>query len=165
MKDQSDNLLQHKWVLYCKAISHSTQYLLQYLLLLFVICFGLLQKNPNEMVRAVIGMGGNAFTRELRSLIYESKIVTVATKEDSVEFESVRLYLFFTVNPAPGNGRKKGNVLFNDALNTFYLWLYGIRHMVEDHSDSERGNPLPPHGLLFPKCSKGSFIYIIPQTG
>ena len=21
--------------------------------------------------------------------------------------------------------------------------------MVKDHSDSERGNPLPPHGLLF----------------
>ena len=31
---------------------------------------------------------------------------------------------------------------FNDALNTFYLRLYGIRHMVKDHSDSERGNPL-----------------------
>ena len=34
---------------------------------------------------------------------------------------------------------KEGNVLFNDALNTFYLRLYGVRHMVEDHSDSERG--------------------------
>ena len=46
-------------------------------------------------------------------------------------------------------GRKEGNVLFNDTLNTFYLWLYGVRHKVKDHSDSERGNPLPPHGLLF----------------
>ena len=45
-------------------------------------------------------------------------------------------------------GRKEGNVLFNDALNTFYLRLYGVGH-IEDHSDSERGNPLPPHGLLF----------------
>ena len=35
-------------------------------------------------------------------------------------------------------GRKEGNVLFNDALNTFYLWLYGITHIVKDHSDSER---------------------------
>ena len=51
-----------------------------------------------------------------------------------------------------------GNVLFNDALNTFYLRLYGIGHMVKDHSDSERGNPLPPHRLLFPISSKGSFI-------
>ena len=40
---------------------------------------------------------------------------------------------------------KEGNVLFNDGLNTFYLRLYGVRHMVKDHSGSERGNPLPPH--------------------
>ena len=44
-------------------------------------------------------------------------------------------------------GRKEGNVLFNDALNTFSLRLYGVGHMVKDHSNSERGNPLPPHGL------------------
>ena len=31
-------------------------------------------------------------------------------------------------------GRKEGNVLFNDALNTLYLRLYGIRYMVKDHS-------------------------------
>ena len=37
------------------------------------------------------------------------------------------------LKPVP---RKEGNVLFNDALNTFYLWLYGVRHMVKDHSDS-----------------------------
>ena len=41
----------------------------------------------------------------------------------------------------------EGNVLFNDALNTFYLRLYGVRHMVKDHSDSERENPQPQHGL------------------
>ena len=61
-------------------------------------------------------------------------------------------------------GRKE-MFLFNDALNTFYLRLYGVGHMVKDHSDSERGNPLPPHGLLFPINSKGSFICTIPQTG
>ena len=63
------------------------------------------------------------------------------------------------------HSRKEGNVLFNDALNTFYLRLYGVGHMVKDHSDSERGNPLLPHGLLFPISSKGSFICTIPQTG
>ena len=36
--------------------------------------------------------------------------------------------------------------------------------MVEDHSDSERGNPLPPHRLLFPINSKGSFICRIAHT-
>ena len=30
--------------------------------------------------------------------------------------------------------------------------------MVKDHSDSETGNPLPLHGILFPISSKGSFI-------
>ena len=43
---------------------------------------------------------------------------------------------------------KEGNVLFNDALNIFYLRLYGVRHMVKDHSDSEKGNPLPPQGYF-----------------
>ena len=75
------------------------------------------------------------------------------------------------VNEAQSNDRrnqcdrKEGNVLFNDALNTFYLRLYGVGHMVKDHSNSERGNPLPPHGLLFPINSNGSFICTIPQTG
>ena len=35
-------------------------------------------------------------------------------------------------------GRKEGNVLFNDALNTFYFRLCDVRHMIKDHSDSER---------------------------
>ena len=29
--------------------------------------------------------------------------------------------------------------------------------MVKDHSDSEKGNPLPPHRLVFPINSKGFF--------
>ena len=62
-------------------------------------------------------------------------------------------------------GSKEGNVLFNDALNTFYLRLYGVRHMVNDDSDGEKGNPLPPHMLLFPINSKGYFICTIPETG
>ena len=47
----------------------------------------------------------------------------------------------------------------------FLFTLYGVGHMVKDHSDSARGNPLPPHGLFFPINSKGSFICIILQTG
>ena len=49
--------------------------------------------------------------------------------------------------------RKEGNVLFNDALNTFYLRLCGVRHMVKDNTDSERGNLLPPQRLLFSDAS------------
>ena len=61
--------------------------------------------------------------------------------------------------------REREMFLFNDALNTFYLWLYGVRHMVKDHSDSEKGNPLPPHRLLLSINSKCSFICTILQTG
>ena len=60
---------------------------------------------------------------------------------------------------------RERNVLFNDALNTFYLRLYGVRHMVKDHCDSEKWNPLPPHRLLLSINSKGSFICTIPLTG
>ena len=60
---------------------------------------------------------------------------------------------------------RERNVLFNDALNTFYLRLYGVRHMVKDHCDSEKENTLPPHRLLLSINSKGSFICTIPQTG
>ena len=35
-------------------------------------------------------------------------------------------------------GGKEGRVLFNDTLNTLYLRLYGVRHIVKDHSNSDR---------------------------
>ena len=41
-----------------------------------------------------------------------------------------------------------------------FIYGYVASDMVKDHSDRERererGNPLPPHGLLFPISSKGS---------
>ena len=83
------------------------------------------------------------------------------TSQTRLAFEQRR----FKITIHKQEGRKEGNVLFNDALNTFYLRLYGGRHMVKDHSDREIGNPLPPHGLLFSITSNGSFICIIPQTG
>ena len=61
---------------------------------------------------------------------------------------------------------QEGNVLFNDALNTFYLWLYGIRSMVKNHLERKRENLLRPlKELFFPISSKGSFIRTFPQTG
>ena len=65
-----------------------------------------------------------------------------------------------------GREGRKGNVLSNDALNTFYLRLYGVRHTVMDQSDGERGNPLRPlYGRLFPISSKGPIICTTPHTG
>ena len=37
--------------------------------------------------------------------------------------------------------REREMFLFNDALNTFYLRLYGVKHIVKDHSDSEKRKP------------------------
>ena len=75
-------------------------------------------------------------------------------------------------------------MLFNDALNTFYLqviwcWkevfyltthsthfylrLYGVGHMVKGHADSERRDSLPPHGLLFTFSSKVVFYMHHPR--
>ena len=39
------------------------------------------------------------------------------------------LYICDTMPLKPS--RKEGNVLFNDALKTFYLLLYGVRNMVK----------------------------------
>ena len=61
-------------------------------------------------------------------------------------------------------GRKEGNGLFNNTLNTL-IRLYGIRHMVKDLSDSERGNPLLPNRHRFLISSKDSFMCTIPQIG
>ena len=62
-------------------------------------------------------------------------------------------------------GARCSSVVRAFAHGAFYLRLYGVRHMVKDHSDSEKGNPLPPHRLFFPISSKGSFICIITQRG
>ena len=35
---------------------------------------------------------------------------------------------------------KEGTFLFNDALDTFYLMLFGVEHIVKDHLDSDTDN-------------------------
>ena len=67
-------------------------------------------------------------------------------------------------------GRKEGNFLFNDALNTFYLRLYGVTHMVNDYIFGlGRQYPLLSHCLcaadlppppLLPKRFYGN-VYIL----
>ena len=90
-------------------------------------------------------------------------VINLVINDNSLEILYIYIYffnLFFFFK-----GRKEGNVIFNDALDTFYLRLYDVKHMVNDHSDSEKGNPLPPHRLLFTINSKGCFICTIPKTG
>ena len=102
-----------------------------------------------EIIRPTTKRGGKKLC--LDGFIYIVKIE--AKSKDEISWRCVK------------RQERERNVLFNDALNTFYLRLYGVRHMVKDHSDSEKGNPLTPHRLLLSINSKGSFICIIPQTG
>ena len=52
----------------------------------------------------------------------------------------------------------------NGRKEMFYLTTHST-HFIYGYmaSDSERGNPLLPHGLLFQINSKGSFICTIPD--
>ena len=47
--------------------------------------------------------------------------------------------------------RKEGNVyvLFNEALNTFYLWLYFVKHMIKEHSGRKEMFYLTMHSTHF----------------
>ena len=45
--------------------------------------------------------------------------------------KTLQFFSLFLEDVPAGPGRKEGNVLFNDALNTFYLRLYGVIHMVK----------------------------------
>ena len=61
-------------------------------------------------------------------------------KINSSSFDTIYLRNHLIIYPAcyhsldRKEGRKKRNVLFNNILNTFYLQLHGVRHMVKDHS-------------------------------
>ena len=37
---------------------------------------------------------------------------------------------------------KQGNVLFNDVLNTFYLGLYSVEHMVKERVRKSTGTTI-----------------------
>ena len=59
------------------------------------------------------------------------------------------------------NGRKE--IFYLTTHSTHFIYgLYGVRHMVKDHLDSETGNPLPPHRLFYPN---DYFTYLLEQGG
>ena len=46
--------------------------------------------------------------------------------------------------------------------STHFIYDY-MASDIKDHSDTEKGNPLPPHRLLLSINSKGSFMCTIPR--
>ena len=61
------------------------------------------------------------------------------------------------------DGRKEMCYLTTHSTHFLYGFV-GVRHMVKDNGDNQRGNPLPTlQGPLFSISSKGSLICTIPQ--
>ena len=56
----------------------------------------------------------------------------IMVKEGNVLFNDALNTFYFQLYDV-GHMVKEGNVLFNDALNTFYVWLYDVGHMVKDY--------------------------------
>ena len=108
------------------------------------ICFGTLVQGMPNLVDLATQLNATKFVAFLQQAGLTDSIKTGGNVHS--------LYVYMH--------RKESIFLFNDALNTFYVRLYDVRHKAKDHSDSERGNQ-----LLFPISSKGSFICIILQTG
>ena len=99
-----------------------------------------------------IGLGSIAVREYLVWLYSEIGLGTIAGREYLV-------WLYSEIGLGSIAGRECLVWLYSEiGLYTFYLRLYGVRHMVKDHSGSEKGHPLPLHRLLFPINSKGSFI-------
>ena len=85
---------------------------------------------------------------------------TMSDGSDDHHSVSRRSYISFTVMV-----QERKEVFYLTTHSTHLVTVIWRRTYGKDHSHSERENPLPPHGLLFPISSKGSFICTIPQTG
>ena len=71
---------------------------------------------------------------------------------------NVRYCYSFEIELYPYENGKDENVIFNDALNTFNIRLYGVEHMVKDHSAREGKHSAVTTWLLILFSSKG-FLY------
>ena len=98
---------------------------------------------------------------DLNNLVSDPSLVGKVYTSGDKSYKVAKADNFTYTDPIDKSvSKNQVNVLFNDALNTFYLWLYGKGPL------SEKANLLLPlHGLLFLISSNGSFICTIPQTG
>ena len=74
-------------------------------------------------------------------------------------------FSIFYVHQGKGKDLFKNYYLASHSTHFIYGYTASDIYMVKDHSDSERGKPVPPHGLLLPISRKGYFLCLIPQTG
>ena len=101
----------------------------------------------------------------LSTIISASEIFYEEEKETKKINNENNSGLITAIIPALHQTEGRKEMFYLTAHSTHFTYGYMASDMVKDHSDSVRENPLPPHGLLFPINSKGSFICTIPQTG
>ena len=75
-----------------------------------------------------------------------NKLISARQKNVKEYWELLKRASYWNV---PNIRRKEMFYLTTHSTHFIYGYM-ASKHMVKDHSDSERGNPLPPHGLLFP---------------
>ena len=68
------------------------------------------------------------------------------------------VYILYVIKDNLLLNRKEGNILFNDPLNTFYLRLYGVRHMVNTTQIAREETRSRQMGYSFRLAALGSFI-------
>ena len=81
-----------------------------------------------------------------------------------LEVFCVKFVLYEKRNLIGQEEKKVGNVLFNDTLNTFFIYGYMMSDLWQRTIQKAREKTCF-RGLLFPISSKDSFICTIPQTG
>ena len=168
MKDRSDDPSHHERTLYLWATSRSVIQYRTFLHYYPEVCQTIFENIIKNIINNVISM------HQITGLAYDrfvSKVKLGSGQWDLASGSGTKLLHWAPttsqwVMPSYRcifEGRKEMFYLTTHSTH-FILRLYGVGHMVKDHSDSERGNPLPPHRLLF-LISSNSFICIIPQTG
>ena len=82
-----------------------------------------------------------------------TSITTTTNNNNNTNTNTSTICIGLKFSDCRKEGRKKMFYLTTNSTHFIYGYIA---------SDSERGNPLPPHGLLFPISNKSSFICIIP---
>ena len=96
-------------------------------------------------------------------LLQHTPVVGAHASHQLAETRTIDYISPLTLSEVSEERRKEMFYLTTHSTHFIYGYMVSDIIMVKDHSGSERENLLPPHGLLFPISSKGSFICTIPQ--
>ena len=105
-------------------------------------------------VESCTATNGQQGEKETSLKLIENRLVAPCS-----EVDPIYIYVYVCVCV------REREMFYLTTHSTHFIYGYMASDMVKHHSDSEKGNPLPPHRLLLSINSKGSFICTIPQRG